>query len=432
MRKQLVYAAAIGAVSMGLGFAGAQAQPSGEITVWSWNIAAEALEMLVPDFNKKYPDVKVTVVNMSHNDVRDRSLAGCAAGGADMPDVVTVENSGEAELYWNRFPDCFAKLNQFGVEKYKDVFPAFKWTELTIGDDVYSLPWDSGPVFAFYRRDIYEQAGVDPNSIETWDDWIAAGQKIKEATGGKTKMAAMELGTDDEWFRMLANQASCWYYSPEGDSVIVNQPGCVKALETVKKIWDADLLAVGDWNGKLQNIKADAVAGAVWGGWYEGGIRSATPEQSGKWGGYPIPAYEPGGVRAANTGGSSLAITEGSPNKEAAWAFIEYALTTDEGQVSMFKNRGLIPSLLSAANSDFAKSPQEYWGGQPLWADMLATADKIPISRATQFYVDGRAIMKVIVNDYLTSDKYPSAQAALDDAAQQMSTASGLPVAAGG
>ena len=72
--------------------AGPALAQSGEITIWSWNIAAEALEMLVPDFNKKYPDVKVSVVNMSHNDVRDRSLAGCAAGGADMPDIVTVEN----------------------------------------------------------------------------------------------------------------------------------------------------------------------------------------------------------------------------------------------------------------------------------------------------------------------------------------------------
>jgi lactose/L-arabinose transport system substrate-binding protein len=431
MFRNVTYAAAIVAAGMVCALSGAEAAPKGTITVWSWNVAAEALESIIPDFNKKYPDVKVSVVNMSHNDVRDRSLAGCAAGGADMPDVVTVENSGEAELYWNRFPDCFAKLAQFGVAKYKDVFPAFKWTELTIGNDVYSLPWDSGPVFAFYRRDIYEKAGVDPKSIETWDDWIAAGKKILTATGGKTKMAAMQLGSDDEWFRMLANEAGCWYFSNDGKQIIINQPGCVKALETVKKIWDAGLLGVGDWNGKLQLIKSDSVAGAIWGGWYEGGIRSATPEQAGKWGGYPIPAYEKGGVRAANTGGSSLAITEASKNKEAAWAYIEYALTTDEGQVAMFKNKGLIPSLLSAVKSDFAKSPQKYWGDQPLWADMLATADKIPISRATQFYVDGRNVMKVIVNDYLTGTKYPSAKAALDAAAKQMSTASGLPVAGG-
>jgi len=81
-----------------------------------------------------------------------------------------------------------------------------------------------------------------------------AAQHVLAATGGKTKMAAMQLGSDDEWFRMLANQAGCWYFSNDGKSVIVNQPGCVKALETVKKIWDAGLLGIGDWNGKLQLI----------------------------------------------------------------------------------------------------------------------------------------------------------------------------------
>ena len=61
MSNRLARSVAIGAVTLGMGIGGGQAQPSGEITVWSWNIAAEALDMLVPDFNGKYPDVKVTV-----------------------------------------------------------------------------------------------------------------------------------------------------------------------------------------------------------------------------------------------------------------------------------------------------------------------------------------------------------------------------------
>ena len=45
--------------------------------------------------------------------MRDKALAGCAAGGTDLPDVVTIENS-EAEIYWARFPDCFANLKDLG------------------------------------------------------------------------------------------------------------------------------------------------------------------------------------------------------------------------------------------------------------------------------------------------------------------------------
>ena len=123
MRRKLGCAAALLAASVGLATASAQAAPSGEITVWSWNIAAEALDMLVPDFNKKYPDVKVTVVNMGHVDVYTKALAGCAAGGTDLPDVVTIEND-QAEVYWAQFPDCFTNLDTFGADKYKDAYPA--------------------------------------------------------------------------------------------------------------------------------------------------------------------------------------------------------------------------------------------------------------------------------------------------------------------
>ena len=85
--------------------AGAADKPSGTVTVWGWNTAAEALEHIVPDFNKQFPDVTVKVVNMGHSDLHDRVAADCAAGGSDMPDVTIVENQ-EAELLWNRFPEC--------------------------------------------------------------------------------------------------------------------------------------------------------------------------------------------------------------------------------------------------------------------------------------------------------------------------------------
>ena len=429
MRTGLARALATAMASSALfGAFGAMAAPSGEITVWSWNIAAEALDMLVPDFNKKYPDVKVTVVNMGHGDVRDKALAGCAAGGTDLPDVVTIENS-EAEVYWARFPDCFANLKEFGIEKYKDAFAPFKWAELSAGDAIYSLPWDSGPAVVFYRRDIYEKAGVDPASIKTWDDYIEAGKKILASTDGKVKMGTINLSDDDAWFRPLANQQGCSYFDPNGETVTVNQPGCVNALEILKKLNEAGLLALGDWGAQIQYVKTGAVSGSLYGGWYEGTIRSNAPELEGKWGVYEMPAATEGGVRAANWGGSSLAITSASKNKEAAWAYIEYALATNEGQISMLKNRGLVPSLLASLDDPYVKEPQPYWGGQAIWSDILATMNKIPPYRGTQFYQETRAtIMIKTVTDYLNG-KFASAKDALDDAANQISVATGLPIA---
>ncbi|HEX2864935.1 MAG TPA: sugar ABC transporter substrate-binding protein [Deinococcales bacterium] len=413
---------------LGLACAGAAlAAPSGEITVWSWDVAAKSLEATIPSFNKVYPNVKVKVVDLGNQNVYDRGLAGCAAGGTDMPDVYSIENN-EAEVFWARFPDCFTDLNTLGAAKYDKAFPAFKWTELMANGKRYAMPWDSGPVVMFYRTDLYRQAGVNPAAIQTWDDFIAAGRKVADKTGGKVKMGTIANGQDDEWFRMLANQNGCFYFNNQVSAVTVNQPGCVDALDTIKKLYDAKILAVGGWDDQIKYIKAGTVASALFGAWYEGTIRTNAPDQKGKWGVFPIPAAKKGGVRASNLGGSALAIPSSSKNKEAAYAFVEHALATNVGQVTMLKQYGLVPSLLSASKDLYVTQPQPFWSNQQIWKTILGTLGDVPAVRGTQFFQDARQIVVAAQSDLL-SGKVKTAKEALDKAAQQISAATGVPVA---
>ncbi len=398
---------------------------SGDITVTAWDVAAEALQGAVEGFNKEYPNVNVTVENLGNQQVYDRGLAGCAAGGADLPDVYAVENN-EAEVFWNRFPGCFTDLNTMGASDIRDEFPDFKWTELSVGDQVFAVPWDSGPVVTFYRRDLYKKAGINADDIETWDDFIAAGKKLDEATGAK--MLWFDFSDDGVW-RELANQNGCFYFDDAGENITANQPGCVTAMETMKKLYDAKVVNIVDWNGAIQAIKNNNLAGAVFGGWYVGTIQGNAPEQKGNWGVYPMPASEAGGVRAANLGGSALAIPASSDNPEAAMAFIDYALATTQGQVGMLENFGLVPSFLPALDDPYVKEGVAYWGDQPIWEDILATLGEIPQARGTQYFQEARQIVTNTLSQYLTEGTYDSAQAAMDNAAEQIAGATGLPVA---
>ncbi len=424
MRQGFLGAAAFAALLMPAADVLAQ---SSNITVWSWNVAASALKATLEDFNKQYPDIKVTVEDLGNDQVFDKTLAACAAGGDGLPDIVTVENF-EAEIFWNRFPDCFANLKDLGyTEEIQAKFPEFKRTELEVGDAAYAMPWDSGPVAVFYRRDYYEKAGVDPASIKTWDDFIAAGKKISEANPGVV-MAQADFNGDSEWFRMISNEQGCGYFSTDGQTITINQPACVATLEKVKEMKDAGTLTAAIWDEKIQSNTAGKVASQMYGGWYEGSIRANSPDLAGKWGVYLMPSLTADGPRAANLGGSSLAISANSENQEAAWTYINYALTTNEGQITMLKSFGLVPSLLSAEDDPFVAEPQPYWGGQKVWADILSTLPKIVPSRGTAFQSDADAIYQVVQTKYFAGG-YPDAKAALDDAAQQIASATGLPVA---
>ena len=400
---------------------------SGTVTVWSWDVAAKALQATVPSFNAKYPNVKVNIVDLGNQNVYDRGLAGCAAGGADLPDVYSIENN-EAEVFWARFPDCFTDLNTLGADKIAAQFPAFKWTELMAGNKRYAMPWDSGPVVIFYRRDLYQQAGVNANSIKTWDDFIAAGKKVNAKFGGKVKMGAIGNGQDDEWFRMLANQNGCFYFDNTASQITIAKSGCVQALDTVKKLFANDVVMTSDWGGQITAFKANRLASAMFGAWYEGTIRTNAADQSGKWGVYPMPASRAGGVRASNLGGSALALPSSSKNKAAAYAFMENALATTNGQVTMLRSQGLVPSLLTASKDAYVNQKQPYWGNQTVWKTILDTLGDVPAARGTQYFQDARQVMIVVQADYIKG-KYKTAQEALNDAAKKISAATGLPVA---
>ncbi len=410
-----------------LGMTGGALAQSGEITVWSWDVAAASLQSTIEGFNAQYPDVTVAVEDLGNQQVFDRTLAGCAAGGSGLPDVISIEN-GEAEIFWNQFPDCFANLRDLGyTEEVAAGFPDFKRTELEVGDVAYAMPWDSGPVAMFYRRDFYENAGVDPASITTWADFIEAGQAVAEANPGVV-MGQADFNGDTEWFRMLANEQGCGFFTGEGDAIAVNQPGCVAALEAVKDMADAGILVAGNWDERIQAIRAETVASQLFGGWYEGTIRSNAPEQEGLWGVYEMPSVTEDGPRAANLGGSALAITNASDNKEAAWAYVNYTLGTNEGQVTMLREYGLVPSLLSALDDPYVEEGQPFWGDQAIWVDILGTLDRVVPSRGTPFFGDAQGVVQAVQTQYLNGG-YENAQAALDDAASQIALVTGLPIA---
>ena len=400
---------------------------SGQLTVQGWN-NMEALAPLVPAFNEQYPNIQVEFVELPWGAAHDRMLANCAAGGINMPDVFAVEIS-MAPIFWGRFPECFTDLNEFGANELRDEFLEVNWLAFSHDENVFAIPWDAGPVVMFYRRDLYEAAGIDPDEIETWDDWIDAGQTMFETTDGAVRMGIDDIGQQDLWFRMIAKQNGCLYFDRRDEEVVITitQPGCVAALETMKRMADAGVLAFGLATEQgMQLAGADRLASIMFGAWFEGFLRANLPDQAGQWGIMRMPASI-AGTRAANEGGSALGISAASDNKEAAWAFITFMLANAETQAAMLEDVGYVPAYLPAQNAPYVSQPQPYWGDQAIWDLVLDTMDEIPVTHATQYFSEGSTIMSTIQADYLAG-RYTSAEDALRAAAEQIAAATGLQI----
>ncbi|HVW92547.1 MAG TPA: extracellular solute-binding protein [Devosia sp.] len=65
---------------------------------------------------------------------------------------------------------------------------------LSFDGKVWAVPFKSGVVSFFYNKALFQKAGVDGNNIKTWDDFMAAVKKLKDA--GITPIAG---GGGDKW-----------------------------------------------------------------------------------------------------------------------------------------------------------------------------------------------------------------------------------------
>lgn len=391
----------------------------GTVVVWSWDTGAQALERLGAKFEQQHPGVQVKVTDVGYDNAYDKVSVGLQAGSG-LPDVVTMESE-QMATYTARFPTGFVDLAPAAEAYESDVDPS-KWAASSDDEGhLFSMPWDSAPVGIFYRRDLFAQAGVDPESIETWDDYVAAGEKIKADTGEAMLIADVTGG--DPLLPMLMQQLEQSYFTEDGE-VAVDDDAAHEALALMETMQSKGLIVnAKGWDGLVSATKEGRAAAQPTAVWWAGSLVGDMPELDGKYGVMPLPTFDGTGATTSNIGGSSLAVPSQSDNQQAAWEFIRFALLDKENQTSMMENEGLFPSYLPALDDPYFDQPQPYFGGQSayaMFADLVGRIPSIPYSdddaKASEVMDD--AVAAVLLGD-------EDLDAALESAAGQIASATG-------
>ncbi|GAA1818828.1 sugar ABC transporter substrate-binding protein [Agromyces neolithicus] len=398
------------------------AEVSGEITVWSWDVAATALDRLGDEFEADHPDTTVNVVDVGYDNAYDKLSVGLQAGSG-LPDVVTIETD-RAPGYINEFPTGLVDLTPVLGDAEGD-FDPFKWSAQSDADGALKVaPWDSGTVGLFFRTDYFDQAGVDPASIETWDDLIAAGETIKATTGHT--LLSIDVSTGGA-FQMLLQQQGIGLFDEAGD-ITITSPEAVEALTLLQTMSEKGLLKnVKGWDGRVTSAKDGDSAATAEAVWWIGTLQGDAPELSGKYGVTELPAFEQGGARTTNNGGSGLAVPAQAKNPDLAAAFVEYVLADADHQASMMVNEGLFPSYLPALKDAYFQEPQEYFGGQPVYELFAEQTANIP---AITFTTDNAEASDIVANAVVAAVlNGADPTTTLQDAADQIATATGREIA---
>jgi lactose/L-arabinose transport system substrate-binding protein len=249
-----------------------------------------------------------------------------------------------------------------------------------------------GPCAVYYKRELFERYGVDPEKIETWDDFIAAGKVILEKSGGRTKMlplAGTQLGA---MYEILLQQNGGQLFDDQG-RIAVNSPQSMQVLAVLRRLLESGICAdVALWGHEfMAGLKSDTIATYPMAVWFGGTIKDTVqqyPGQAARWGVFRLPALERGGLRTSNLGGSVLVIPDQCRQKPAAWAFIEYALCTREGQLAQYRNFDLFPAYLPALEDPFFDEPDPFFDGQKVRRLFAVDLTRIPTLNRTEDWVE--------------------------------------------
>lgn len=347
-----------------------------DLTIWATNINVPVLEKAAEYFQKENPDFNLIVEEMGNNDIRSKITTGLQAGGQGLPDAALLVDDGITG-YTERYPDAFVNLSKMGFDEHATDFPKYKIDSVSMNGDTYAVPFDAGPVGVFYRKDLFEKAGVNPEEINNWNDYIEAGLKVKEATGAN--MLSYD-SNESTVYTILMSQQGVGYFSEDGESNIDTN----ESLQTASLLSDFAkndiLLGTPGWDAWVTSLSTSQTATAITGAWLIGTLGQQVPDQKGDWGVMPLPAFEEGGSRSANQGGSSFAIFEGSKNQDLAYDFLQFFATNYETQ-ELAMEGGLFPSYLPVYESDLFSEPVEYFGGEPVWSVFAEEMNKIPSVR---------------------------------------------------
>jgi multiple sugar transport system substrate-binding protein len=186
--------------------------------------------------------VKINLQTTDWGSAFQKITTAAAAGTA--PDIMLIGGIWTAPLA--------AKGVLFDVSEYvaswsdAEQYPDGVWADCRFEGGTYGIPMNLDSRTLVFRKDFFEEAGLDPASPpETWDDYKQAAQKLAVADGNNIKRQGADWGINtsiglQQSFAQAYFQAGGQYYKEDGSGNFSSPEG-VEALQWVVSFFEEGL-----------------------------------------------------------------------------------------------------------------------------------------------------------------------------------------------
>lgn len=297
-------------------------------TFWGSEQRRPIVENIIEEFNESQDDIEVRHTYTPWGDIWTKNLAAIAAG--DPPDVI-INDINTVALRADE--GQIEPLTEFVDDEVTSRFYDQMIDAASHNDEIYALPFNTDTQILFYNKDVFEEAGLDPEQPpETWEELDQYAEEMDvEEDGSYERIGFYPLigaGTD-VW---IMNALGENYLQDDGE-VLIDTPPVHEAfnwiLESQDKYGEDQITTI---NSQFENAQQDPfMAGdigmMVQNANYYVQLRDFSDDLN--FGVAPLPEREPGNGNTSWGGGFVAEVPMGAKNPEASYQFIEFLTNHD-------------------------------------------------------------------------------------------------------
>jgi multiple sugar transport system substrate-binding protein len=329
---------------------GAEGSGKGEIVFWDNNggVRTDIWKEIIADFEKANPDIDVKYVGVPSTDYQSKIDTALQGGG--LPDVGGVGAAMlagfAAQNALEPLDDRLAKSALNG-KLNEDMVASLK--AAGGGDKLYSIPTSANNGVLYYRTDLFQKAGLEEPT--TWDRFYEAADKLTNS--GKNEFGYTIRGGAGSIAQaldaMYGQSGITSFWDASGEKTTVNDPKNVTALEKYAKLYKK-VTPAADLNNDFTKMVAQWDSGTIGMlnhnlGSYQDHVKALGTE---KFRGIPQPAGADGKRVQVSNPVDGVGVFQSSKNKDAAWKFIEFAVSQAENS-KFNESAGQVPANNEAA-----------------------------------------------------------------------------------
>lgn len=381
-----------------------QAQEATDLSLWVF-VDRHGLFMQhqAERWNEANPDrpINLTYEQIEYTQMHDNLLASLLVG-TGAPDLADVEIKKFATF--TKGDIQFVPLND-AIDPYRGDIIESRLAPYTANGNNYGIDYHLGSFVMYYNTALLEAAGVDVDSIVTWDDYIEAGKKVTQDTNGDgtpdVYMTSIET-TDifSAYALMLMNGGGT--YNADGE-IILDSPENVAALQFFQDLVHVHGIARAASGGGHHSPDhfIDLTEGRIASLWMPQWYMTRFPDDMSSALAdvevvRPMPIFEEGGYTTAMGGGTGTVITNQiDPSKiDLAKEFLAFAKLTYEANVELWTDLGFDPMRVDVYDDEALLISMDDFSGEVPFTFIKAGLGNVAPEYTGPYYPEIATIMQ--------------------------------------